>query len=133
MNLNLEKRLTALLEHSNNLLNRKQTEEYKVGFVDDASWQCMSTLVTLQGNYSPLCLYPSQRTTFGYNRTIYSRWVFRYRSFVGRHILDIICVQPLDLEMKVHVGRGFAKTVLLMLLKCILHIHCKQTPHSGCR
>jgi len=56
------------------------------------------------------------------NVMIYSRWIFRYRSFVGRHILDIICVQPLDLEVKVHVGRGFAETVLFVLLQGIFHI-----------
>lgn len=67
-----------------------------------------------------------------WNVMIYSRWIFRYRSFVGRHILDIICVQPLDLEVKVHVGRGFAETVLFMLLQCVFYIYCKQTPHCGC-
>jgi hypothetical protein len=61
------------------------------------------------------------------------RWIFRHRSLVGWYFLNVIIVQPLDFEMKIHVSWWLAQTVLLMFLQRIFHVHCEQTPHCCCR
>ena len=45
---------------------------------------------------------------------LYLHWVFRHFSFVRWHLRYVFVVQPLHLEVKVHVLRTLAKTFFCM-------------------
>jgi hypothetical protein len=46
---------------------------------------------------------------------------------------NIGLVKPLDPEMAVEVGRGFAEAANSMVLQCILDVHSKQGPDCAGR
>lgn len=47
--------------------------------------------------------------------TKYSRWIIRYMLLESGQILAILIIEPLHLEVQVHIVCAFTQAVLLML------------------
>ena len=64
---------------------------------------------------------------------LYSQWILRYLSLVRRHITDVLVVQPLDLEVQVHVLGTFTQSFLFVLCgkQTNCHIICSIRLFQG--
>ena len=58
----------------------------------------------------------------------YSRRIFRHLSLVWGYMGNVCFVQPLDPEVAVEVGGGFALAGMDVVLERILHVHSEQAP-----
>ena len=61
---------------------------------------------------------------------IHVRWIFGNGSLVLRQVFDVVVVEPLDFEMKVHIGGRLAESLLFVLFQSILHVDGKLSPHG---
>ena len=50
-------------------------------------------------------------------------------TLVRRHVSDVLVVEPLDLEVQVHVLGALAHLVLLVLAQRVLDVLREQLPH----